>query len=360
MTTRSQTPTAVPEPQHPQSRMALIKERLEQLSEVGLLRYVVGPLAALLSIPLWVWLFGLALAVGSVAFKGVLPEVPKEWLVGLQVSKAVDRGVDWMVVNWDPFFRAVNLVLLHYLLLPLERWLLGLPWWLVVGAVAFISLQLVGRGFSLLATGMMLVLAVFGLMALAMTTLAIVLVSALVAVAVGVPTGIAMAKSNRLDATIRPVLDLMQTMPSFVYLIPIMMLFGLGKVPAILAVFIYAVPPIIRFTSLGIRQVDASVIEAARAFGATGLQLLLKVQLPLALPTIMAGLNQTIMMALAMVVVASMIGAKGLGVEVLNGIARLEVGRGLLGGIGIVIMAIILDRVTQGLARSQRVPKASG
>jgi glycine betaine/proline transport system permease protein len=339
--------------------MAVVQERLEQLSEAGPLRYVLAPLGAILSIPKWVWLTGLMLAVGTLAFREVLPEVPEEWLVGPQIARAVDRGVDWMVVNWDPFFSAVNLVLLHYLLLPLERWLLGLPWWLVMAAVAFISLRMVGPVFALLAAGMVLALAAFGLFDLTMATLALVIVATLVAVVVGVPTGIAMAKSTRLDGAIRPVLDLMQTMPSFVYLIPVLMLFGLGKVPAVVAVVIYAVPPIIRLTSLGIRQVDASVIEAARAFGATGLQLLLKVQLPLAVPTIMAGLNQTIMMALGMVVIASMIGATGLGVEVLNGIARLEVGRGLLGGIGIVIMAIILDRITQGLARSQRATRPS-
>jgi len=149
----------------------------------------------------------------------------------------------------------------------------------------------------------------------------------------------------------------MQTMPSFVYLIPVLILFGLGMVPAVLATVIYAVPPVIRLTNLGIRQVDSSVIEAARAFGSTANQLLFKVQIPLAMPTIMAGLNQTIMMALAMVTIAAIIGARGLGVEVLNGIARLDVGRGLIGGIGIVVMAIILDRITQGFARSQQRTK---
>ena len=149
----------------------------------------------------------------------------------------------------------------------------------------------------------------------------------------------------------------MQTMPSFVYLIPVLMLFGLGKVPAVIATVIYALPPIIRLTNLGIRQVDYEVIEAGWAFGATRAQVLFKVQIPLALPTIMAGFNQTIMMALAMVVIASMIGAKGLGVEVLNGIARLEVGRGLMGGVGIVVMAIVLDRITQGLAKEQPYSK---
>ena len=174
----------------------------------------------------------------------------------------------------------------------------------------------------------MVALAAIGLFEAAMATLSIVLTATLLAIALGVPAGIIAAKNDLFDATVRPVLDLMQTMPSFVYLIPVVMLFGLGKVPAVIAVWIYAVPPIIRFTNLGIRQVDANVLEAARAFGATGAQLLIKVQLPLALPTIMAGLNQTIMMALAMVVIAAMIGAGGVGAEVLNGIARPRVALG--------------------------------
>lgn len=330
-----------------------------EATEQGYLQYPFGLIRAVVRLPKWVWLVVVALVVGSVVSFGAAADVPKGLSVGPTVSRAVDNGVDWMVVKWDPVFRAINTNLLRHFLLPLENWLLGLPWWLVAGVVTFVSYRMAGLAFSLLSAAMMMALAAFGLFDLAMTTLAIVLVSTALAVILGVPTGIAMAKNTRIDGVIRPALDLMQTMPSFVYLIPVMMLFGLGKVPAIIAVVVYAVAPIVRLTSLGIRQVDGSVIEAARAFGATSTQVLIKVQLPLAMPTIMAGLNQTIMMALAMVVVASMIGAKGLGVEVLNGIARLEVGRGLLGGIGIVIMAVILDRITQGLARSQLSKRAT-
>jgi ABC-type proline/glycine betaine transport system permease subunit len=152
---------------------------------------------------------------------------------------------------------------------------------------------------------------------------------------------------------------MMQTMPSFVYLIPAVMLLGLGKTPAVMAVSIYAIPPIIRLTSLGIRQVDASVVEAGQSFGATPWQLLSKVQVPLALPTILAGLNQTVMMALAMVVIASMIGAQGLGIEVLKGISRLEPGRGLIAGTAIVFMAIILDRISQGFAKRPETQRSA-
>lgn len=307
--------------------------------------------------PKWGVLVLFLLLIGS-QFSSV-GEFPDSWLVGARVSRWVDRAVDWMVVNWDVVLRALNVNLLQHFMLPLERWLLGLPWWLVTGVVALVSYRMTGPVFAMLSICMLVALVAFGLFDLAMITLAIVITATVLAVALGIPSGILMAKSNRADAAIRPVLDLMQTMPSFVYLIPVIMLFGIGKVPGVIAVVIYAVPPIIRLTNLGIRQVSSNIVEVARAFGATQIQLLVKVQFPLALPTIMAGLNQTIMMALAMVVVTSMIGAPGLGVEVLNGIARLEVGRGLLGGLGIVIMAIILDRITQGFAKPRRQVRAT-
>ena len=313
-----------------------------------------APISGLLSLPKWLWMVGMALLVGSVVSFGDFANVPEDIQVGSRFSHGVDSTVDYMVVNWDPFFSAINKVLLLYLLKPLEDWLVALPWWLVVAVVALISYRMVSPVFAGVAVALMMVIVVLGLFLLAMSTLALLIVATLLTVAVGVPVGILAARSNRFDLLLRPALDAMQTMPSFVYLIPVLMLFGLGKVPAVLATMIYSTPPIIRLTNLGIRQVDASVIEAARAFGTTSTQLLVKVQFPLALPTIMAGLNQTIMMALAMVVIASMIGAKGLGVEVLNGISRLDVGRGLVGGIGILIMAIIIDRITQGFAKSQQ------
>lgn len=314
-----------------------------------------APVRVVLSLPWWVLLAAIALVVGSVAHIDKVGAIPESWLVGSALSGWVSDAVDWMVVHWDPFFRAINTTVLQYLLLPLERWLQSEPWWLISAVVAFIGYRAAGPTVGVITLAMMAVLALLGLFALAMSTLAMVIASTVLAVAVGIPIGIAGAKSKRFDVTLRPMLDAMQTMPSFVYLIPVLMLFGLGKVPAVLATVVYAVPPMIRFTNLGIRQVDPSVVEAAKAFGATSLQLLTKVQLPLAAPTIMAGLNQTIMMALAMVVIAAMVGAKGLGAEVLDGIATLNIGRGLLGGIGIVIMAVILDRITQGLARSRTI-----
>ena len=313
---------------------------------------------AVTSIPKWVWAVVGLLLIGSFVPFGGIAAVPESLGVGVQFSRWVNDAVDWMVVTWDPFFSAVNIGVLRYLLLPLEGWLQDLPWWLAIAVVALISYRIVGPTFSAVAAALMVMVAALGIYDLAMSTLALVTVATLLCVILGVPSGILSARNDRFDALLRPVLDLMQTMPSFVYLIPMLMLFGLGKVPAILATVIYAVPPIIRLTNLGIRQVDSSVIEAARAFGSTPNQLLFKVQIPLAMPTVMAGLNQTIMMALAMVVIAALIGAKGLGVEVFNGIARLDVGRGLIGGIGIVVLAIILDRITQGYARSQRAKSA--
>jgi glycine betaine/proline transport system permease protein len=184
-----------------------------------------------------------------------------------------------------------------------------------------------------------------------MVTLALVIAATLVSLAIGIPLGIWAARSDRLEKIVRPVLDLMQTMPAFVYLIPAAMFFGLGRVPGVVATIIFAMPPAVRLTNLGIRQVPKELVETGLAFGCTSRQLLFKVQLPTARPSIMAGINQTIMLALSMVVIASMIGAGGLGDTVLRGIQRLDVGLGFEGGLGVVILAIILDRITQSFGK---------
>ena len=180
-----------------------------------------------------------------------------------------------------------------------------------------------------------------------MATVAIITVCVIICMAVGIPVGVLMARSDRTERAILPVLDMMQTIPSFVYLIPILMLLGIGKVPGLIAICIYAVPPIIRLTNLGIREVDKETIEASEAFGATKLQKLKTVQIPLALPTVFAGVNQTIMMALAMVVIASMIGVKGLGVPILRAVLNQYLALGLFNGLAIVALAIIFDRAAQ-------------
>lgn len=200
---------------------------------------------------------------------------------------------------------------------------------------------------------------VFELWVPAIETLTIVITSVIISLVIGIPVGVAMAEWDRLSVVITPLLDAMQTMPSFVYLIPALMLFGLGKVPAVIATVIYAVPPVIRLTDLGIRQVSATVQEAARAFGATRWQMLKEVRLPLAMPSILAGVNQTTMMALAMVVVASMIGARGLGERVLLSLNRIAIGNGFEAGFAIVALAIIIDRLTQGVARRWQPPQTN-
>lgn len=268
----------------------------------------------------------------------------------------IDMAVDWLTVEGDPVFDAIGSFLLKPML-AIESFLIWLPWFVFIIVVALIAWRLSGWKLAAGVIVGMVFIGTIGLWEHTMRTLAIVFTATGLAIITGIPVGILMAQSNRVRSFMRPLLDMMQTMPSFVYLIPALMFFGLGKVPALIAVYIYAVPPAIRLTDLGIRQVSASVVEAAKAFGATRMQMLLKVQLPLAAPTIMTGVNQTIMMALAMVVVASMIGAAGLGTEVLNGIARLEVGRGFNGGISIVITAIIIDRITQAMAADPSVKK---
>jgi glycine betaine/proline transport system permease protein len=233
-----------------------------------------------------------------------------------------------------------------------EKLLLGAPWLLVLvvlGTIAYIAV----RSARLTAGVLIAFLAIgyFGMWDDTMRTLAIICVCTLIAVAIGIPVGIAMSRSERTQAWITPVLDVMQTLPIFVYLIPVVMLLGLGKVPGVIAVVIYAIPPVIRLTNLGLRLVDKDVLEAADAFGASSGQRLLGVQLPLALPNIMAGVNQTIMMALSMVVIASMIGVKGLGQPVLRAVTNQYFALGLFAGGAVVALAIVFDRTSQGYGK---------
>ncbi|MCB1754508.1 MAG: proline/glycine betaine ABC transporter permease [Gammaproteobacteria bacterium] len=250
--------------------------------------------------------------------------------------------------------------LLHFLVW-LENLLLNTPWPLIILAIAAVawlgsrSVKIViGVIISLLLIGY------FGMWENTMRTLSIITVCTLVSIALGLPIGILMARSDRVQAMITPVLDIMQTMPSFVYLIPVVMLLGIGKVPGVIAVIIYAIPPMIRLTNLGIRHVDKAVLEAADAFGATPWQKLRQVQLPLALPSIFAGINQTIMMSLAMVVIASMIGVKGLGQPVLKAITNQYFAMGLFNGLAIVVLAIIFDRVSQNYGKRLQAHRAGG
>ncbi len=238
----------------------------------------------------------------------------------------------------------------------IEKGLHSVPPAVMLAILVLIAWQAAGRRVAILVFGCLMVL---GLLApdawsLAMTTLAIVIASVLLCVLIGLPLGILAGKSDRFEAAVRPVLDTMQTIPAFVYLVPVVMMIGIGNVSGVIVTIIFALAPLVRLTSLGIRGVNPGVVEAARAFGATPRQILYKVELPLATPTILAGLNQTIMLSLSMVVIASMIAVKGLGNEVLRAMGRLDAGKAIVGGLGIVMLAIVLDRITQGLGRSGR------
>ncbi|MEK9678233.1 MAG: proline/glycine betaine ABC transporter permease [Rhodospirillaceae bacterium] len=236
---------------------------------------------------------------------------------------------------------------LLYLLIWFEQLLLKSPWVVVLAAILLIA-GLASRSIKItLGTALaFLLIGYFGMWEDTMRTLAIILVCTVIAVAIGIPVGIYMARSNRAEAVIRPILDVMQTMPIFVYLIPVVMLLGLGKIPGMIAVVVYSIPPVIRLTNLGIRLVDKDILEAAESLGTTSMQRLIQVQIPLALPNIMAGINQTIMMALSMVVIASMIGVKGLGQPVLQAVTNQYFALGLFNGAAVVALAIVFDRVS--------------
>ena len=337
--------------------------------------------------------------------------IPNRWAAQTGgLADAINDFVDWLVQDYGFVFEAIATVLLQ-VLLTVDTLFRVAPWWLLAAALAAAPLLLfrerrrrlwgfglvavLALGFALtsldqrvpetimwlsvptavglaawlasrralLAAGLVAALLVvrwLGLWDLAMQSVALTVAALVVSTVLGLPLGIASGVSQRFRTGMRPVLDLMQTMPSFVYLIPALMLFGLGKVPALLATLIYAAPPLVRLTDHGIRTADPAAVEAAEAFGATRWQRLVKVELPLALPSILQGLNQTTMLALSMVVIASMIGARGLGEEVLLGIQRLDVGRGVLAGTAIVLLAIVLDRLTQSVGAAADPMRGSG
>jgi len=255
---------------------------------------------------------------------------------------------DWLVPNFRGFFQAlqwpVNQVLNGF-----DAFLQAVPPIVFLVVVGLLAWRVAGRNVAIFTAIAILCFDLLDVWRESMSTLAMVLTSVAFCAVVGIPLGIVAARSDRFAAVVRPILDIMQTIPAFVYLVPIVMLFGIGFVPGIIATIIFALPPLIRLTNLGIRQVQEELVEAAYAFGSTPRQVLWEIQVPLALRTIMAGLNQTLMLSLSMVVIAALIGAGGLGLTVLSGINKLDVGAAALGGIGIVLLAIILDRITQAL-----------
>lgn len=268
----------------------------------------------------------------------------------LDLGSYVNSFVSWIIANFGATIDGVSNSLL-LMLIRIEDLLHSVPWWAAVIIILILAAYTTRSwATAVVLAALPMLVGSFGLWELAVQTLAVVITSVILALSIGIPLGILMAESKPFEGVLRPLLDAMQTMPSFVYLIPVMMLFGLGEVPAVIATLVYSLPPIIRLTNLGLQQVSESVQEAALSYGATRWQLMREVRLPLAVPSILAGVNQTTMMALAMVVISSMIGARGLGYEVLVSINRVDVGRGFEAGISVVILAILIDRITQGVA----------
>jgi len=257
---------------------------------------------------------------------------------------------DWLVPNFRPAFQAAQWPV-NEVLQALDTFLQGVPFVVATLVVTILAWRVGQRGLAIFTLLALVALEWLGVWPQTMTTLAMILTAVVFCTIIGVPLGILAAGSDRFEKGIRPVLDVMQTIPPFVYLVPIVMLFGVGMVPGVVATIIFALPPIIRLTNLGIRQVQSELVEAGYAFGASSWQVLWEIQVPLALRTIMAGLNQTLMLALSMAVIAALIGAGGLGLTVYTGLGRLDVGRAFLGGLGIVLLAIILDRITQAMGK---------
>ncbi len=277
---------------------------------------------------------------------------PASWNLGLRAP--IDNFRSWVIGNqsthwlflyfFDPLSAGIDLGIRG-----VENVFLWLPWPLTIVLFALLGYKLGGTRLAILSAICLLVMGLLGLWVESMQTLALMVISVLISLIIGIPLGILSARSERVESALRPVLDAMQTMPAFVYLIPVLLFFGIGRVPAVIATVIYALPPAIRLTAAGIRQVPSETVEAAVSFGSTDRQKLTKVQLPLALPSILAGVNQTIMMALGIVVIAALVGAGGLGREVLNGLQRLQVGQAFEAGLAIVFLAVLLDRLSAAL-----------
>lgn len=271
----------------------------------------------------------------------------------IPIEESVEQFIGWFVPLFRPFFTAIKTPI-DATLTAIEASLSAIHPLIFIALIALLAWQLAGRRLGIATAVSFWLLGAIGVWQESMVTLSLVLTSVFFCALIGIPTGIWIARNDNANRIVRPLLDAMQTTPAFVYLVPIVMLFGIGNVPGVVVTIIFAVPPVIRLTNLGIRQVPANLIEAGHSFGASPTQLLFKVQLPLAMPTIMAGVNQTLMLALSMVVIASMIAVGGLGLMVMRGIGRLDIGLATLGGLGIVILAIILDRMTQSLGRDAR------
>ena len=270
--------------------------------------------------------------------------------ISFPVGDSVEAFIDYLAVNYKAFFDWIYVVASSTIKM-VESTLLATPWWVLILLVFLLGVFFTSWKSGIVYGIFLFLIGTFGLWEETMTTLAVIIISVLLSLIIGIPLGILMAFSKGFSTFMRPILDAMQTMPTFVYLIPVIFFFPLGNVPAIIATIVYALPPVMRLTELGIRTVDEEVIESAQSFGSSRMQMLFKVQLPQALPTILAGINQTTMMALSMAVVGSMVGADGLGERVFYAINRIDLSLGFEAGISIVFLAIIIDRITAGIAK---------
>ena len=269
----------------------------------------------------------------------------------IDIAGPIDTFIDWLGDTFRVFLDGF-VVFFTFLLDAVQNFLFFVPWWVYIVLLFIAVYKLYRLSTAFVLSTLLLLIMLLGFWDGTVYTLTIILVSVLISFVIGLPTGILMAKAPTAEKILKPILDMMQTLPSFVYLIPALMLFNtFGRVPAVVATFIYAVPPLIRLTYLGIKNVDESIVEAGESFGSTSMQMLYKIQLPQALSTIAAGVNQTTMMAVAMVVITSLIGARGVGRDVLRAVQQLNVGDGFAAGFAIVFLAIILDRLLQGIAQ---------
>ena len=279
---------------------------------------------------------------------------PKDWQ--FTIRKPIDNAIDSLIVN--PYFygftKGLKEFIFFYILNPLEVFLIGLPWLFVLGAFFVISFYSAGMIFAIIAVYLLFFTGLSGVWELTMQTLAAIVASVVVCVVIGLPLGILAAYNKTVDNVVRPILDTMQTMPAFVYLIPVLYFFGGNRVTAVIATVIYALPPMVRMTNLGLRELPKQINEVSDSFGSTEIQSLIKVKLPMASPSIMLGVNQAVIMALAMQVITPLIAGEGLGKEVFRAMETADTGRGLIAGIGIVLLAILLDRLTQAWTVNQR------
>lgn len=270
--------------------------------------------------------------------------------INIRLGDPVESFIKWLVSNYDAFFDAIKEGILWFLL-RIQGFMVWIPWFVVIVLVFYLGWRMLSWKHGAIFSVMLFLIGTMGYWEAMMLTLSIVLTAVLISLILGVPTGILAANKDGFNRFVTPILDAMQTMPSFVYLIPAIMLFGLGSVPAVFATTIYSLPPVIRLTTLAIKSVSKDMVEASESFGANFWQTLFKVEIPQAMPTIMAGVNQTTMMAMAMVVISSMIGARGLGYDVLVAINRTDIAQGFEAGISIVFLAIIVDRLTQAISK---------